>query len=315
MTTTPTRSALSSAARLVALALLAALPAGAASNLVPNPRFDTGLAGWIPSLAGSYAWSSADENGAAGSGALRVTAMAADTVVYAWSDCFAVDPEAVLVFGASARVTTDSGFQYPAMAHLEFWDNAGCSGASIDDGVLREDLVPTLGGPRWGAIQGQGEAPPDAVAARLALHAPTFDPPPAEILFDNAFVYAGTRCAVGSHVTCLAGDRFRVAIDWRAPDGATGQATIRAFAAGGDSAWATFFTASNVEAVVKVLDGCAVNDRFWVFAAGLTNVFARISVLDTATGATWTHENPLDEPFAPVQDTAAFATCDHETPR
>ena len=38
-----------------------------------------------------------------------------------------------------------------------------------------------------------------------------------------------------------------------------------------------FFQAENVEAVVKVLNGCGINDRYWVFAGGLTDVKVRRS--------------------------------------
>jgi hypothetical protein len=66
-----------------------------------------------------------------------------------------------------------------------------------------------------------------------------------------------------------------------------------------------------VEAVVKVLDACSFPGapRFWVFAAGLTNVEVVLTVTDTATGAVKTYTNPLNRAFQPVQDTAAFATC------
>lgn len=70
-----------------------------------------------------------------------------------------------------------------------------------------------------------------------------------------------------------------------------------------------FFDDSNLELMVKVLDGCAVNGRHWVFAAGLTDVEVELDVTDAWTGQTKTYRNPLGTPFAPIQDTAAFATC------
>jgi len=59
----------------------------------------------------------------------------------------------------------------------------------------------------------------------------------------------------------------------------------------------------------KVLDGCTVNGRHWVLAAGLTNVEVALTVHDTATGAHWSYANPLGTAFPPVLDTAAFASC------
>jgi hypothetical protein len=65
----------------------------------------------------------------------------------------------------------------------------------------------------------------------------------------------------------------------------------------------------NVEAVVKVLDGCSFNGRYWFFAGGLTNVQTVITVTDTRTGAIRSCTNPQGVPFQPIQDTSAFATC------
>jgi hypothetical protein len=64
-----------------------------------------------------------------------------------------------------------------------------------------------------------------------------------------------------------------------------------------------------VEAVTKVLNGCPLNNRYWVFAGGLTNVRTVISVTDTQTGATKSYINPQGVAFQPIQDTSAFATC------
>ena len=60
---------------------------------------------------------------------------------------------------------------------------------------------------------------------------------------------------------------------------------------------------------MKVLDACSFNDRFWVFASGLTNVEVRITVTDTETGRIRQYFNPEGKAFAPVQDVSAFATC------
>ena len=36
-----------------------------------------------------------------------------------------------------------------------------------------------------------------------------------------------------------------------------------------DTGYFWFFGSSNVEAVIKVLNACSLNQRFWVFAGGL----------------------------------------------
>ncbi len=76
-----------------------------------------------------------------------------------------------------------------------------------------------------------------------------------------------------------------------------------------DTGYFWFFSESNTEVLVKVLLGCSFNDHFWVFAGGLTNLEVQLVIEDTDTGALRGYTNPLDLPFVPIQDTAAFATC------
>jgi hypothetical protein len=85
-----------------------------------------------------------------------------------------------------------------------------------------------------------------------------------------------------------------------------------------DTGYFWFFSESNVELVVKVLDARAFNGHFWVFFGALSNVEYTLTVTDTVTGATKTYQNPSGQ-FASVGDTAAFrvaaagAVATHET--
>lgn len=106
---------------------------------------------------------------------------------------------------------------------------------------------------------------------------------------------------------CFVGNRFKVEARWQTPDGASGQATVVRLT--DDSGYLWFFNASNVEAVVKILNACGFNSKYWFFAGGLTNVQVVITVTDTATGAQKSYTNPQNTAFKPIQDTAAFATC------
>lgn len=76
-----------------------------------------------------------------------------------------------------------------------------------------------------------------------------------------------------------------------------------------DTGYFFFFNPSNVEIVVKVLDGCGVNGRYWFFAGGLTDVRTELTVTDLALDVVKVYFNPLGKAFQPIQDTAAFATC------
>jgi hypothetical protein len=113
-------------------------------------------------------------------------------------------------------------------------------------------------------------------------------------------------CVPGPTRLCLAGGRFAVEMDWAT---ASASGTGQAVALTPDTGTFWFFGAANVEVVVKVLDACAGFDRFWVFAAGLTNVEVEWTVRDTVTAAERTYRNARGTPFAPLQDTGAFATC------
>ena len=121
------------------------------------------------------------------------------------------------------------------------------------------------------------------------------------------FAFDTSACVADATTLCLNQGRFRVTSDWRAGDGSTGHGRGVNLTANSGYFW--FFDAANIEMVVKVLDGCASNQHQWVFAAGLTNVEVTTTVTDTFAGLAKTYTNPQGTPFAPIQDTAAFAAC------
>ncbi|MEA2605194.1 MAG: hypothetical protein QOF89_6186 [Acidobacteriota bacterium] len=115
-------------------------------------------------------------------------------------------------------------------------------------------------------------------------------------------------CVPSSTALCLGdGSRFKVEATWRYTN-ATGSVTgpAHALPATSDSGQFWFFDPDNVELTVKVLDGCTLNDHFWVFASGLTDVEVLLRVTDTQTGHTRSYFNPLKRAYKPVQDTSAF---------
>jgi hypothetical protein len=114
-------------------------------------------------------------------------------------------------------------------------------------------------------------------------------------------------CVENPMAICLNGGRFRVEASYRTSQGQSGQA--HAVQLTEDSGYLWFFNQANIEAVVKVLDACAVNNRYWVFAGGLTNVEVQLIVTDTETGIQKRYTNPINTAFQPIQDTNALATC------
>ncbi len=114
-------------------------------------------------------------------------------------------------------------------------------------------------------------------------------------------------CVDSATSLCLGHGRYRVRAEWWIGESATGNAHAMSLRADTGAFW--FFTPDNPELVVKVLDGCPVNQQHWIYAAGLTDVEARVTVTDTVTGEVWSRTSPFGEPFAPIQDIEALAGC------
>jgi hypothetical protein len=114
-------------------------------------------------------------------------------------------------------------------------------------------------------------------------------------------------CTPTSSALCLNNGRFRVEATFEAAGQPVGSAQVVKLTEETGYLW--FFNSANVEAVVKVLNGCALNNRYWVFAGGLTDVRVVLTVTDTKNGTIKTYVNPQGAAFQPIQDTSAFATC------
>ena len=101
----------------------------------------------------------------------------------------------------------------------------------------------------------------------------------------------------------LGGGRFSLELGWRDFIGNTGAGRPNVLT--DDTGYFWFFNGSNVEVVVKVLDGTDINGHFWVFFGSLTNVEFTLTVTDTMSGQVRVYQNPSGG-FASVGDTAAF---------
>ena len=112
-------------------------------------------------------------------------------------------------------------------------------------------------------------------------------------------------CEPDAETICLQDSRYQVRGTWRSPEG-----DFRpAYAAGvgtNDTGLFSFHGTDNWEVLVKVLDGCAINGKDWVFAASATTLGFDIEVTDTLTGAVREYGNEPGLPAAAVTDTNAF---------
>ncbi len=139
--------------------------------------------------------------------------------------------------------------------------------------------------------QGSATAPaavaPAAPAAPAAQTSPEFE----------------ALCTAGPDALCLFGGRFQVEVDWKIPDGSTGAGTPVPY--GDTSGFFWFFNPSNVELVLKILDGRPLNGKFWVFYGALSNVEYDIKVTDTVTSTVKTYHNAQGN-LCGQADTSAF---------
>jgi plastocyanin len=110
----------------------------------------------------------------------------------------------------------------------------------------------------------------------------------------------------------LNGGRFKVEVGWRVPSQGT-SGSGRAVTLTGDTGQFWFFSANNIELVIKVVDGRGFNGKFWVFYGALSDVEYTIQVTDTATGNSKTFVNPSGH-LASVADTSGFDTVATPTP-
>jgi hypothetical protein len=113
---------------------------------------------------------------------------------------------------------------------------------------------------------------------------------------------------VAPAIARLRGGRFELNATWRTAAGGTGLAQL-VQETSEDSALYYFFNRSNWEMMVKVLDGCAINGHYWVFAAASTDVEYDVTVTDLATTRTFAFGNQLGVPAAAVGRIDAFP-CD-----
>ena len=111
-------------------------------------------------------------------------------------------------------------------------------------------------------------------------------------------------CVADASTLCLQNNRFSVQINWEDFNANTGFA--QPVPLSDQSGYFWFFSPNNVELLIKVLDGTAVNGHVWVFFAATTNVFYNVTVTDTLSGATRQYQNPLGTSSPAVLDNQAF---------
>jgi len=118
-------------------------------------------------------------------------------------------------------------------------------------------------------------------------------------------------CVRSATTACLQGGRFEVEVSYETSSG-SGEAEVMSFAGqrteNVDSVFYTFFTPTNFEMGLKVLDACvpALGNRFWVFGSGLTDQGWTVRVRDTVSDRGATYSNPVGILSQTFLDAASF---------
>ena len=120
-------------------------------------------------------------------------------------------------------------------------------------------------------------------------------------------------CVADATTLCLGEDgRFQVRVTWGDFNGNVGDG-IAIDIGRHDSGLFYFFSESNVEMLIKVLDACRrPSNKFWVLFAATTNVEFRVEVNDLVAGVGKVYTNALGKPAVAEIDTRAFDTCSDE---
>jgi hypothetical protein len=293
----------------LALALLAVLfatqaTALAAQNLLTNSDFASSLAGW--QAGDGTVWDGArDAGGSPASGSAKGGAtfsLAAGAAVVV-TQCFDLTgASTAYVLRGKVFLPASQAGRTAAFLSVGFFPDPGCGGVPFPGpGGLTDRVTATNVWLPASATVGVFGRSAMVAAFLVPLQAGTV-----EGNFDDiTFQPAASACLPDSQTLCLLAGRFRVTATFDAGYGNAG--TAHSVQLTSDAGYLWFFDSANVEAIVKIVDGCGLGGHYWFFAAGLTNVKVVITVTDTATGAVRTYSNPANTPFQPIQDTSAFS--------
>ena len=293
---------------LYAALLLAATPALTGNSLV-NPGFDNDLSGWA--YVGTAQWDSSDALSQTSSGSAVGTNNATTPFTYTHrltAPCVPVIP-AARHYDSICELppVAQAGTPVPSL-EIAWYSGTSCgaltflSANSLVDGNTADGV--------WHRAESTYApiAPANATFASFRLNLSKLEAGgTATAYYDNpVFKPAGT-CGTTPDRLCLNNDRFQVTSTYLNYAGQSGVGKAQAMTA--DTGYFWFFSAANVEVVIKVINGCGFNSAYWIYAGGLTDVDVQIEVKDTRSSTVKHYGNTLGTPFQPIGDIQAFATC------
>jgi hypothetical protein len=115
-------------------------------------------------------------------------------------------------------------------------------------------------------------------------------------------------CVPAADTLCLNGGRFKVQTLFASSAG-SGSASVVPIGTVNDSGLQYFFAPDNWELLIKVLNGCTLNNFYWVFLAATTDVQYAVTVSDSVTGKVAVYYHPQGAPATSITDTSAIKSC------
>lgn len=179
----------------------------------------------------------------------------------------------------SGLTTTPAGVAlfaaWDAEAGVEPWSSDGTPAAT-------ERLGDLLAGP-------ESSSPGPFVGGREAAYFPAHDGLHGRELWavELADLPRSTSCVADAQTICLRGGRYGVSATFRNqrdPAAPARPASARALSAESGAFW--FFRPDNLELMVKILDGSAINAHHWLFVSSLSDLDVELTVRDFASDAT-----------------------------
>jgi len=307
------------AASLVLVLAASAAHAVVVPNLIVNPNFDSGSAGWTIPLpqSGSASWQAVDAIGSSHSGSLLGTASGQIATTYTMAtQCVSLassTPGSNYTLSARARHhNTPSTSLVVATA---FYNSPDCSG-TINVFPAFYLYIGSTADNTWVSLQATGTLPTGFTSMAITLAGISVHGTATRTEVDDVFFgpAAPSSCTPDAGTLCIndaPGDaRFQISGLYSTSQGGGSLGGMHAIdltslgVAHGGLMW--FFAGDNPELLIKVLNGCSITDHYWVFVSAGTNVSLDMFVKDTRTGDVAFYHNPDVSPFPAVQDLYAL---------
>ena len=162
------------------------------------------------------------------------------------------------------------------------------------------------GGQSQSAAPSRSWASPGFYEVTLTVGDGTVESTDSLIFLVEAAELAGT-CVADVRTRCLRDSRFAVEMEWWTGEDGGGPGKVVPEGTNDSALFHFFEPGDNWEVLIKVLDGCSVNEHVWVYGASATTLGYRIRVTDTVTGVVREYMNEDGRRADAIADSEAFS--------